>query len=116
MQKRVLGKSGLEVSAIGFGCMGLNFSYSHALSKEEGIKLVRQAVEAGQVETGLERRLMDGKVIPLPARRQLGQCPPQGIVDYLFHRRPPAMDSVFDEPGDVGIQSQRGAHQCIIVP
>jgi aryl-alcohol dehydrogenase-like predicted oxidoreductase len=28
MQKRVLGKSGLEVSAIGFGCMGLNFSYS----------------------------------------------------------------------------------------
>ena len=47
MQKRVLGKSGLEVSAIGFGCMGLNFSYSHALSKEEGIKLVRQAVERG---------------------------------------------------------------------
>jgi aryl-alcohol dehydrogenase-like predicted oxidoreductase len=47
MQKRVLGKSGFEVSAIGFGCMGLNFSYSHALSKEEGIKLVRQAVERG---------------------------------------------------------------------
>jgi len=59
---------------------------------------------------------MDGKVIPLPARRRLGQCPPQGIVDYLFRRRPPAMDSVFDEPGDVGIQSQRGAHQGIIVP
>lgn len=47
MQKRVLGKSGLEVSAIGFGCMGLNFSYSHALSKEEGIKLIRQTVERG---------------------------------------------------------------------
>ena len=30
MQKRMLGKSGLEVSAIGFGCMGLNFSYGHA--------------------------------------------------------------------------------------
>jgi hypothetical protein len=43
MQKRKLGKSNLEVSAIGFGCMGLNFSYGHALSKEESITLVRQA-------------------------------------------------------------------------
>src|SRR6202162_3659695 len=47
MQKRKLGKSNLEVSAIGFGCMGLNFSYGHALSKEESITLVRQAVERG---------------------------------------------------------------------
>ena len=47
MQKRVLGKSGLEVSAIGFGCMGLNFSYGHALSKEDGIALIRAAVERG---------------------------------------------------------------------
>jgi aryl-alcohol dehydrogenase-like predicted oxidoreductase len=39
MQKRKLGKSNLEVSAIGFGCMGLNFSYGHALSKEENITL-----------------------------------------------------------------------------
>ena len=47
MQKRKLGKSSLEVSAIGFGCMGLNFSYDHCLSKEESIKLIRQAVELG---------------------------------------------------------------------
>jgi aryl-alcohol dehydrogenase-like predicted oxidoreductase len=47
MQKRKLGKSNLEVSAIGFGCMGLNFSYGHALSKEEAITLVRQAVDRG---------------------------------------------------------------------
>ncbi len=47
MQKRKLGKSNLEVSAIGFGCMGLNFSYGHALSKEEGITLIRQAVDRG---------------------------------------------------------------------
>jgi aryl-alcohol dehydrogenase-like predicted oxidoreductase len=47
MQKRKLGKSSLEVSAIGFGCMGLNFSYDHSLSKEESIKLIRQAVELG---------------------------------------------------------------------
>src|ERR1700722_14455548 len=47
MQKRKLGKSNLEVSAIGFGCMGLDFSYGHALSKEESITLVRQAVDHG---------------------------------------------------------------------
>ena len=47
MQKRELGKSNLEVSAIGFGCMGLNFSYSHALTKEESIALIRKAVDLG---------------------------------------------------------------------
>ena len=47
MQKRVLGKSGLEVSAIGFGCMGLNFGYASSVSKEEGIALIRAAVERG---------------------------------------------------------------------
>jgi aryl-alcohol dehydrogenase-like predicted oxidoreductase len=48
MKKRVLGKSNLEVSAIGFGCMGLNFSYGHALSKAESVTLIRQAVERGE--------------------------------------------------------------------
>jgi aryl-alcohol dehydrogenase-like predicted oxidoreductase len=38
MQKRNLGKNSLEVSATGFGCMGLNFSYGD-VSKEEGITL-----------------------------------------------------------------------------
>ena len=47
MQKRVLGKSGLEVSAIGLGCMGLNFGYGTTVSKEEGIALIRAAVERG---------------------------------------------------------------------
>jgi aryl-alcohol dehydrogenase-like predicted oxidoreductase len=47
MEKRKLGKSNLEVSAIGLGCMGLNFSYDHSLRKEESIKLIRQAVELG---------------------------------------------------------------------
>ena len=47
MKKRVLGKSGLEVSALGFGCMGLNFSYGHALSKADGIALIRAAAERG---------------------------------------------------------------------
>jgi aryl-alcohol dehydrogenase-like predicted oxidoreductase len=48
MQKRTLGTSGLEVSAIGFGCMGLNFSYGHALSEQEGVTLIRQAVDRGE--------------------------------------------------------------------
>jgi aryl-alcohol dehydrogenase-like predicted oxidoreductase len=47
MQKRKLGKSDLNVSAIGFGCMGLNFSYGHALPNEASITLIRQAVDRG---------------------------------------------------------------------
>ena len=47
MRKRVLGKSGLEVSALGFGCMGLNFGYASRLSRAEGVSLIRAAVERG---------------------------------------------------------------------
>ncbi len=47
MQKRTLGNSGLEVSAIGLGCMGLSFGYGPATEKTEGIKLIRAAFEEG---------------------------------------------------------------------
>jgi aryl-alcohol dehydrogenase-like predicted oxidoreductase len=47
MQKRKLGNSGLEVSAIGLGCMGLSFGYGPAVEKQEGIALIRSAVEHG---------------------------------------------------------------------
>ena len=47
MRKRQLGKSGLEVSAIGFGCMGLNFAYSQTLEKKDAIALLRAAVARG---------------------------------------------------------------------
>jgi len=47
MHKRKLGNSGLEVSAIGFGCMGLNIMYGHALSNQESVALIRAAVERG---------------------------------------------------------------------
>ncbi len=47
MKKRKLGKSGLEVSAIGLGCMGFNFSYGRALDKQRAIDLIRGAVERG---------------------------------------------------------------------
>jgi aryl-alcohol dehydrogenase-like predicted oxidoreductase len=47
MQKRKLGKSGLEVSAIGLGCMGMSFSYGPPKDKPEMISLIRAAVELG---------------------------------------------------------------------
>jgi aryl-alcohol dehydrogenase-like predicted oxidoreductase len=47
MQKRKLGKSNLEVSAIGFGCMGLDFGYATKVSRQEGVALVRAAYERG---------------------------------------------------------------------
>ena len=47
MQKRTLGKSGLEVSAIGLGCMGLSFGYGPATDKAEAIRLIRAAFERG---------------------------------------------------------------------
>src|ERR1700734_3616358 len=47
MKMRVLGKSGLEVSAIGLGCMGMSFSYGPAKDKQEMIALIRTAVERG---------------------------------------------------------------------
>jgi aryl-alcohol dehydrogenase-like predicted oxidoreductase len=47
MQKRKLGSSNLEVSAIGLGCMGLSVGYGPAVEKQEGIALIRSAVERG---------------------------------------------------------------------
>src|SRR3982074_460328 len=47
MQKRKLGKSNLEVSALGLGCMGLSYGYRPAVDKKEGISLLRAAVERG---------------------------------------------------------------------
>ena len=47
MQKRKLGKSGLEVSALGLGCMGMSFAYGPASDKREMISLIRKAVECG---------------------------------------------------------------------
>lgn len=47
MQHRKLGKSGLEVSALGLGCMGLSFGYGPAVEKDAGISLIRSAVERG---------------------------------------------------------------------
>src|SRR3954462_1757132 len=47
MQKRKLGTSGLEVSALGLGCMGLTYGYGPAVDKQHGITLIRTAFERG---------------------------------------------------------------------
>jgi aryl-alcohol dehydrogenase-like predicted oxidoreductase len=47
MQKRKLGTSNLEVSALGLGCMGLSFGYGQPVDKQQGISLIRAAVERG---------------------------------------------------------------------
>jgi aryl-alcohol dehydrogenase-like predicted oxidoreductase len=47
MDQRFLGKSRLQVSAIGFGCMGISFGYGQAMATPDGVKLIRAAVERG---------------------------------------------------------------------
>ena len=47
MHDRMLGKSGLQVSALGFGCMGISFGYGRAVSREEGSAIIRAAVDSG---------------------------------------------------------------------
>ncbi|HYZ48968.1 MAG TPA: aldo/keto reductase, partial [Sphingomonas sp.] len=47
MQQRELGKSGLRVSAIGLGCMGLSFAYGQAPERQDAIRLLHGAVERG---------------------------------------------------------------------
>jgi aryl-alcohol dehydrogenase-like predicted oxidoreductase len=48
MQKRQLGNSGLEVSAIGLGCMGMSFGFGPAKDEQEMIPLIRKAVDKAQ--------------------------------------------------------------------
>ncbi len=47
MQKRILGKSGLEVSALGLGCMGMSFGYTPLPDRKEMISLIHKSVEMG---------------------------------------------------------------------
>src|SRR4030095_6304059 len=47
MQKRILGKNVVEVSALGFGCMGISFAYGPATSRDEAVAIIRAAVDDG---------------------------------------------------------------------
>lgn len=69
MQKRKLGSSDLEVSAIGLGCMGLSFGYGPAMEKAPAIALVRSAYERGGT-LAAERALADQA--PRGIRREPG--------------------------------------------
>ena len=60
MQKRTLGNRHLEVSAIGFGCMGMSYAYGPASDKQEMIQLIRMAVERGVTFFDLDARSRSG--------------------------------------------------------
>lgn len=47
MEKRILGAQGLEVSALGLGCMGLSYAYGTVIEKQQAIKIIREAYEQG---------------------------------------------------------------------
>jgi aryl-alcohol dehydrogenase-like predicted oxidoreductase len=47
MKKRTLGRSGLEVSAVGLGCMGMSWSYTRIPNRDDMVRLLRAAVERG---------------------------------------------------------------------
>jgi aryl-alcohol dehydrogenase-like predicted oxidoreductase len=47
MKKRTLGQSGLEVSALGYGCMGLSSAYGRPLPREAGLNMIRATFERG---------------------------------------------------------------------
>jgi aryl-alcohol dehydrogenase-like predicted oxidoreductase len=71
MQKRKLGKSGLEVSAIGLGCMGMSFGYGPAADRQEMISLLRTAVERGV--TFFDTATVQGARYPEKLERMTGR-------------------------------------------
>ncbi|MGN6264734.1 MAG: hypothetical protein ACTHM5_03630 [Ginsengibacter sp.] len=57
MEKRTLGKNGLEVSALGLGCMGLSFGLGPATDRKVAIELIRKAFELGVTFFDQQRRM-----------------------------------------------------------
>jgi len=79
MLKRKLGKSNLEVSALGLGCMGLSFGYGPATEKGEAIKLIRSLLDPSLPDEERERRI-----------RRLVEGPPEFLdqrIDLPKHRK-----------------------------
>ena len=78
MQKRKLGKSNLEVSALGLGCMGMTFSYAPFPEKKDSIALLRAAVELSaedlrQIETALSQIQVEGARYPEALEKVTGR-------------------------------------------
>jgi aryl-alcohol dehydrogenase-like predicted oxidoreductase len=76
MKTRELGKSGLQVSTIGFGCMGISFSYATKLSKDKGMGLIRAAVDRGVIF--FDTAEVYGPFTNRRRRRSLASGPRQG--------------------------------------
>jgi aryl-alcohol dehydrogenase-like predicted oxidoreductase len=89
MQKRKLGKSGLEVSALGLGCMGMSFGYGQAGDKQEMIEVIRAAVESGV--TFFDTAEVYG---PFTNEELVGEalapCREQVVIATKFGFKPPA--------------------------
>jgi predicted aldo/keto reductase-like oxidoreductase len=60
MQKRKLGRSNLEVSAIGFACMGMSFGYGPAKDEQEMVSVIRSAVDLGDIEDAASQITVQG--------------------------------------------------------
>ena len=80
IHKRTLGKNGLEVSALGFGCMGISQSYGQPMSRADGISIIRSAVDAGVTffDTAEVYGPYTNEDVVGEARRQRSDCRRQG--------------------------------------
>ena len=85
MQKRKLGKSNLEVSALGLGCMGMSFGYGQAGDKQEMISLLRMAVERGITFFDTAQ----GKKMTINVLGYAAQSAKDALAPHRFVRRDP---------------------------
>src|SRR5512143_1930356 len=104
MKKRILGNSGLEVSALGLGCMGMSFSYGPPKDKREMTSLLRAAVERGvtffdtaEVYGPFTNEELVGEALA-PFRRQVVIATKFGFdlnpnLDYRGEKVPPGLNS-----------------------
>jgi aryl-alcohol dehydrogenase-like predicted oxidoreductase len=90
MRQRQLGKSGLQVSALGLGCMGLSHGYGPAVEKSEGIALIRAAVDQGVTffdTAGSVWRLYERRACRRSARASSGQGGHRDQVRFQYYVR-----------------------------
>src|SRR5882757_3291961 len=108
MQKRKLGSSNLEVSAIGLGCMGLSFGYGPATHKQDAIALIRSAFERGV--TFFDTAETYG---PFANEDRLGEGPHQGRQGQAF--RPVRSRRTDDSSGARGASGRGTAERIFAV-
>jgi hypothetical protein len=97
-QKRMLSNNGLEVFALGYGCMGLDFGYANKVGKQEGITLIRQAVDRGVTffDTA-DDRCWQGEALRTVGTRRASRTPrPYRTGDHSPSERILAVDAYQD--------------------